>query len=138
MLKAGRCLWYLQLMAMLCNGINGGTDTGGSIPLVEQEEAVRNLIARILPGHRQLFRVQGIGHCRHSTEHSAAGCFDVQILGGLVYIQGTSGTGTMQMHHPHACVKQLTPDLQPASMPTCIPFAAPSRKQPWQHREDEA
>ena len=105
MLKAGSCLWYLQLVAMLCNGINGGIDNGGSIPLVEQEEAVRNLIARILPGHRQLFRVQGIGHCRHSTEHSAAGCFGVQISGGLVYIQGTSGRGTVQMHHPHDCVK---------------------------------
>lgn len=101
MLKAGSCLWYLQLVAMLCNGIIGGIGNGGSPPLVEQAEAVRNLIARILPGQRPLFRVQGIGHCRDSAEHSAAGCFNIQVLGGLVYIQGTSGRGPMQIPPPH-------------------------------------
>ena len=91
MLRAAFSLWCLMSTLMASSG-HDATPTlllRESMALDEQEEALRGLIARVLPEHRHLFIVQGIKHCRH--EHHAAACFEVRVSGGLVYVQGTSG-----------------------------------------------
>lgn len=91
MLRAAFSLWCLMSTLMASSG-HDATPTPllrESMAMDEQEEALRGLIARVLPEHRHLFIVQGIKHCRH--EHHAAACFEVRVSGGLVYVQGTSG-----------------------------------------------
>lgn len=73
---------------MEIEGLNEASSSGSN-PIAQQEEAVRGLIARLLPEHQDLFRVHGIGHCNH--DHPAAPRFEVRVSGGLVHIQGTSG-----------------------------------------------
>lgn len=86
-------LWFL-VSAMGGIGMDveacSAASSCGQNPLVEQEEAVRQLIDRLLPEQRHLFRVYGIRHCGH--DHQAAACFEVYVSGGLVHIKGTSGT----------------------------------------------
>ena len=62
----------------------------GCDSLIEQEEAVRALIGRLLPDYRHLFRVNGTRLCGHDPH--AAACCEVRVSEGLVYIQGKSGT----------------------------------------------
>ena len=85
--------WY-TVSAVVSIFMNGegrcAASSSGCTFLYEQEEAVRGLIGRLLPEHQHQFRVHCIGSC--GRDHQAAAFYDVHVSGGLVHIQGTSGT----------------------------------------------
>lgn len=66
-----------------------GSSSCGYVHLLEQEEAVKGIIGRLLPDYRHLFRVHGIKDCGH--DHHATACFEVYVSAGLIHIHGTSG-----------------------------------------------